>query len=74
MLGESLKMLIVTGMFHRIYIVHDEVKDKSFELELSWICEQSKGRHERVPANVFTEAETYAKAALAEESDSDNDD
>lgn len=26
-------------MFCRIYIVHDEVKDKSFELELSWVGE-----------------------------------
>lgn len=23
----------------RIYIVHDEVKDKAFELELSWVGE-----------------------------------
>lgn len=26
-------------MFFRIYIVHDEVKDKAFELELSWVGE-----------------------------------
>jgi len=57
-----------------IYIVHDEVKDKSFELELSWIGENTQGRHERVPKDVFVEAETFAKAALAEESDSDGDD
>lgn len=25
--------------FCRIYIVHDEVKDKAFELELSWVGE-----------------------------------
>ena len=24
-------------LFPRIYIVHDEVKDKAFELELSWV-------------------------------------
>lgn len=57
----------------RIYIVHDEVKDKAFELELSWIGEHTKGRHERAPKDVFTEAEAYAKAALDEESDSDLD-
>lgn len=28
--------------FNSIYIVHDEVKDKSFELELSWVGEGSK--------------------------------
>lgn len=60
-------------LFHRIYIVHDEVKDKSFELELSWIGEQSNGRHERVPENIFNEAETYAKTALVEDSDSEID-
>lgn len=25
----------------RIYIVHDEVKDKAFELELSWVGESN---------------------------------
>ncbi|CAL8108125.1 unnamed protein product [Orchesella dallaii] len=56
-----------------IYIVHDEVKDKSFELELSWIGEHTNGRHERITGEVFTEAEAYAKAALDEESDSEID-
>lgn len=27
------------ALFCRIYIVHDEVKDKNFELELSWVGE-----------------------------------
>ena len=35
-----------------IYQVHDEVKDKMFELELSWVTEGTKGRHERVPKEV----------------------
>ena len=30
---------ICTWIFRRIYVVHDEVKDKNFELELSWIGE-----------------------------------
>jgi hypothetical protein len=32
----------------RIYAVHDEAKDKAFELELSWICEESKRQHQKV--------------------------
>lgn len=56
-----------------IYIIHDEVKDKNFELELSWVCEASKGNHEFVPKDVFQEAETYAKTALDEESDTDEE-
>ncbi|KAH7986624.1 hypothetical protein HPB49_025879 [Dermacentor silvarum] len=26
-----------------IYVLHDEVKDKNFELELSWVCKESGG-------------------------------
>lgn len=56
-----------------IYIIHDEVKDKSFELELSWVGEVTGGRHEIVPKEVLEEAEKFAKASLEEESDSDED-
>ncbi|KAL3874635.1 hypothetical protein ACJMK2_037620 [Sinanodonta woodiana] len=56
-----------------IYIVHDEVKDKHFELELSWVGEMTGGRHELVPPNVFAEAEKHAKEALEESDDSDDD-
>ncbi|XP_042337409.1 proteasome subunit alpha type-3-like [Plectropomus leopardus] len=57
----------------RIYIVHDEVKDKAFELELSWVGEVTNGRHELVPKDVREEAEKYAKDSLEEEDDSDED-
>lgn len=56
-----------------IYIVHDEVKDKNFELELSWVGEITEGVHKFVPKTVFEEAEKYAKDALEDESDSDED-
>jgi len=56
-----------------IYIVHDDVKDKTFELQLSWVCEESKGLHQYVPADVHTEAEKYAKESLEEESESDEE-
>lgn len=56
-----------------IHVVHDEVKDKAFELELSWVGEHTNGRHERVPDSVFAEAEAHAKASLEEDSDSDID-
>ncbi len=46
-----------------IYAVHDDVKDKDFELELSWVCAESKGRHQFVPAELAAEAERLAKAA-----------
>eukprot|EP00069_Balaena_mysticetus_P010629 bmy_20750T0 len=56
-----------------IYIVHDEVKDKAFELELSWVGEITNGRHETVPKDIREEAEKYAKESLKEEDESDDD-
>ena len=38
-----------------IYMVHDEVKDKMFELELSWVGEFTAGVHKRVPDTVSWE-------------------
>ncbi|KAK6099668.1 putative proteasome subunit alpha type-7 [Batrachochytrium dendrobatidis] len=54
-----------------IHFVHDEAKDKSFELELTWICDESKGMHQVVPAELAAEAVRLAKAALADEMDED---
>ena len=31
--------MLISSFCSRIYIVHDEVKDKAFELELSWVGE-----------------------------------
>ena len=57
-----------------IYVVHDEVKDKDFELELSWISEaDTAGRHQRVPKEMFDAAVTSAKAAIAEDDDDDDE-
>jgi 20S proteasome subunit alpha 7 len=56
-----------------IYTVHDEVKDKAFELELSWVGSFTGGKHVPVPDTVFQEAEKYAKEALKSDSDSDED-
>ncbi|KAK2162949.1 hypothetical protein LSH36_89g07017 [Paralvinella palmiformis] len=57
-----------------IYIVHDEVKDKAFELELGWVGEVTEGKFERVPADVHAAAEKYAKESLEESDDSDDED
>jgi 20S proteasome subunit alpha 7 len=57
-----------------IYMVHDEVKDKMFELELSWVTEATNGIHQRVPNDVHAEAEKHAKSAMEEDSDSDDED
>ena len=50
-----------------IHTVHDEVKDKDFELEMSWISPASKGRHVPVPKALLAQAETEAKEKLSSE-------
>jgi len=57
-----------------IHQVHDDVKDKDFELELSWICDQTGSNFQTVPKEMKDEIETRIKAALDEESDDDDDD
>jgi 20S proteasome subunit alpha 7 len=52
-------------------LVHDEAKDKEFELELTWICPESKGKHQKVPNEVKVEAERLAKASLDDEMEQD---
>ncbi|KAG8068228.1 hypothetical protein GUJ93_ZPchr0005g15141 [Zizania palustris] len=53
-----------------IYGVHDEAKDKAFELELSWVCDESNRQHEKVPDDLVEQAKAAAQAAL-EEMDAD---
>ncbi|KDN38324.1 putative PRE10-20S proteasome subunit C1 [Tilletiaria anomala UBC 951] len=47
-----------------IYKVHDDAKDKDFELEISWIGPESGGKHQMVPADIIAEAGRKAKEAL----------
>lgn len=56
-----------------IYLVHDELKDKQFELEMSWVGSHTRGKHVRVPNETKTEAESKAKQAMAEDSESDTE-
>ena len=54
-------LFAITFSLCSIYSVHDEVKDKSFELELSWIGDITNGLHKPVPQDIFNDAEQYAK-------------
>jgi 20S proteasome subunit alpha 7 len=49
-----------------IHTVHDEAKDKAFELELSWISPASGWKHAPVPKEVADEAEAKAKKIIEE--------
>lgn len=44
--------------------MHDDAKEKEFELEMSWIGPESNNLHVQVPKDLFDEAEAKAKAAL----------
>eukprot|EP00300_Choanocystis_sp_HF-7_P027637 c32811_g1_i1.p1 GENE.c32811_g1_i1~~c32811_g1_i1.p1 ORF type:complete len:262 (+),score=57.23 c32811_g1_i1:28-786(+) len=52
--------------------VHDDVKDKPYELELSWVCAESGGRHQLVPRELQDEAVRAAVAAAEDSDDSDD--
>ncbi|EJU06296.1 proteasome subunit alpha type-3 [Dacryopinax primogenitus] len=49
-----------------IYLVHDDAKDKDFELELSWIGAETDYKHAPVPKDLAVEADAKAKEALNE--------
>jgi 20S proteasome subunit alpha 7 len=55
--------------------LHDDVKDKPMELELSWVCEESDRKHVAVPAEIRDAAIRAAvEAKQRAEMDSDDSD
>jgi 20S proteasome subunit alpha 7 len=56
--------LLTSFLSVSIYLVHDDAKEKEFELEMSWIGDETNGVHLPVPKELFEEAESKAKAAL----------
>ena len=44
--------------------MHDDSKDKEFELELSWIGPETGGKHAPVPRELWAEADRKAREAL----------
>lgn len=59
-----------------VYKLHDDIKDKDFELELSWVCDESGRKHSMVPEDLRQQVVAVAKAAKekADMEDSDDDD
>lgn len=57
-------LLLTSDCFGSIHQVHDEAKDKDFELELSWISPVSGWKHMTVPKAIADEAEKKAKAII----------
>jgi 20S proteasome subunit alpha 7 len=60
-----------------IHSLHEEGKDKPFELEMSWLCEETGWLHKGVPRDYIKEAVEWAKNDIEEaegEDESDEDD
>lgn len=53
-----------TDLNASIYLVHDDAKEKEFELEMSWVGDETDGIHQPVPKDLFDEASRKAKEAL----------
>lgn len=56
-----------------IHVLHEEGKDKPFELEMSWLCEESGWVHKGVPREYIKEAVEWAKKDIEEEESDDED-
>ena len=68
---------VINEIAKTLHTLHDELKDKPFELELSWVCEASGWKHALVPNDQRDAAVAWAKAKIEEEEmedDSDEDD
>jgi 20S proteasome subunit alpha 7 len=52
---------------HRIHLVHDDAKEKDFELEMSWVGDETGNIHLPVPKDLFEEADRRAREALQED-------
>jgi 20S proteasome subunit alpha 7 len=67
----------VTEIAKIIYQLHDDNKDKDFELQLSWVCDESNRRHVRVPEDLTEQAVKvaleYKRKAEIDDSDSDSE-
>ncbi|KIO30220.1 hypothetical protein M407DRAFT_156863 [Tulasnella calospora MUT 4182] len=50
-----------------IHLVHDDSKDKEFELELSWVGKETGGLHLPVPHELWVEADKRGREALDED-------
>lgn len=59
-----------------IYKLHDDIKDKAFELEMTWVCDESGRKHTTIPEDLREEAVKAAVEAKekSEMEDSDDDD
>lgn len=63
----ALPLVISSLTYSRIHLVHDDAKEKEFELEMSWIGAETNNVHLAVPKDLFEEADKKARDALLED-------
>jgi 20S proteasome subunit alpha 7 len=71
------KLTVAEGVKHLariLFKLHDEVKDKALDVELSWVCDASKRLHVTVPDDIAQEAIRLAKESKKKEEMEDDDD
>lgn len=56
-----------------VYGIQDESKDKPFELEMSWLCEESGWEHKGVPRDIIKESVEAAKRELEDEEEDEEE-
>lgn len=57
-----------------LLITHEEVQEKPYKLEMSWLCEESGFQHQRVSEDLIEEAQQWAKKSVEEDDESDDSD
>ena len=62
----TLRCTVGEVLISSIHLVHDDNKDKEFELEMTWVCTETGNKHKAVPEDLLKEAEEKARAALEE--------
>lgn len=48
-----------------LHEIRDPTKDKPFELEMGWLCEETQWKHTLVPSDVLAAADSRARALLS---------
>ena len=47
-----------------MYTIRDPTKDKPFEIEIGWLCEESHWKFSLVPSALVTEADESSRASV----------
>jgi len=58
------------ALFHvakMLHLSHEEFKDKKYELEITWICDATNQKHEKIPKDLQAEIEKQALESIEQD-------